>query len=116
MGRLEEAVWAHLAYRKNDRISTTRRAIRLPKGDGYITDGKRSVRTYCCNDYVQAGAPPDELASAPEPPDSPVPPPVPPSTVVPEPSPLVLMGAGIAILGMITWWRRRLHKPGHPDH
>jgi hypothetical protein len=113
MGRLEEAVWAHLAYRKNDRISTTRRAIRLPKGDGYITDGKRSLRTYCCNDYVQAGAPPDELASAPEPPESP---PVPPPTVVPEPSPLVLMGAGIAILGMITWWRRhRLHNSVHMD-
>jgi hypothetical protein len=109
MDRLDEAVWAHLAYRKNDRISTTRRAIRLPKGDGYITDGKRSVRTYCCNDYVQAGAPPEELSSAPFPP-----PDVPP-TVVPEPSPLVLMGAGIVILGIMTWWRRRMHTSVHLD-
>jgi hypothetical protein len=119
MGELEEAVWTHLAYRKNDRISTTRRAIRLPKGDGYITDGKRWLRTYCCNDYVLASVPgpktenqipPVEAASAPEPPESKDPN----IAVVPEPSPLVLMGAGLTILGLMSWYRRRLHKERPP--
>jgi hypothetical protein len=57
MGTLEQSAWTHLAYRKNQKISTTRRAIRLPKGDGYITDGKRWLRTFCCNDYVLASTP-----------------------------------------------------------
>jgi hypothetical protein len=53
MGHLEEALSVRVAYRKDDMIRTTRRAIRLPKGDGYITDGKTWVRTFCCNDYTR---------------------------------------------------------------
>ncbi len=66
MGKLENALWAHVSYRKSDRLSTTRRAIRLPKGDGYITDGKRWLRTYSCADYVPAGTPPERSAAAPD--------------------------------------------------
>ncbi|NVN97960.1 MAG: PEP-CTERM sorting domain-containing protein [Geobacteraceae bacterium] len=65
MGRLESPIWTHLAYRKNDKISTTRRVIRLPVGDGYITDGKRWLRTFCCNDYIIA-SPPRDLSASPE--------------------------------------------------
>lgn len=56
MGKLTSGIWTHVTYRKGGRILTTRRVIRLPKGDGYITDGSRWVRTYCGNDYVLAGS------------------------------------------------------------
>lgn len=56
MGHLEKTIWTHVTYRKDGMILLTRRAIRLPKGDGYITDGNRWVRTYCGNDYVLAGS------------------------------------------------------------
>lgn len=154
MGTLENAVWTHIAYRKYDKISTTRRIIRLPKGDGYITDGKRWLRTYCCNDYVlansgEAAASPDRLvADDVEPPerliaavettstdpdtvldqlvkkvgplddvyslvDGPdrlkkVPRTI--VTSVPEPSPFLLMGAGIALLALMTWRQNGLNE------
>lgn len=41
-----------MAYRKNGKIHTSRRPIRLPKGDRYITDGTRMARLFCCNEYV----------------------------------------------------------------
>jgi hypothetical protein len=104
MGKLEESIWTHIAYRNNDKISTTRRVIRLPKGDGYITDGSRFLRTYCCNDYVLAG--PKELVSGPDREtgdprgdETTV-------TVVPEPTTMLLLGSGI-LLGVMTRRKRR---------
>ena len=110
MGQLEEASWTHVTYRKDGMIRTTRRVIRLPKGDGYITDGKRWVRSYCCNDYVLAGglevskAKLDsdlerlvKLDSA----DSTN------KDVVPEPNTFMLFFTGLAGLGLTGFGRRR---------
>ena len=63
-GKLDDAIWTSVSYRKGDAIAKTRKKIKLPKGDGYITDGKRRVRTYCCNDYV-VDPPPTEVQTAP---------------------------------------------------
>ena len=57
IGRHEHPIWTHLTYRKNERIYTTRKVVKLPAGDGFITDGDRWVRTYCGNDYALANAP-----------------------------------------------------------
>ena len=117
LGRLDNSLWTYVTYRKGSKIATTRRQIILPKGDGYITDGKRQVRTYCCNDYV-AAAPPYQPADARERVDSPsrfieqerqpgydVPEPV------PEPGTAFLFGSGFAALGLVRWLRRKLNQP-----
>lgn len=114
MGKLEESLWAYIAYRKNDKISITKRVVRLKKGDGYITDGKRWVRTYCCNDYVNGSV--DEEVDAPMPLDewlakySKFGPRNSNFTVVPEPSTVILMGTGISALGMIAYYRNRVQR------
>lgn len=54
LGRQERDVFAFVSHRKGDVIKLTTKPIKLPKGDGYITDGVRIVRTYCCNDYTVA--------------------------------------------------------------
>jgi hypothetical protein len=61
-GTLEDAVWTPVAYRAGDVIRMTKKRVLLPKGDGYITDGTRRVRTYCCNDYSESAPPPQVLA------------------------------------------------------
>jgi len=45
-----EETHMYVTHRKGVVIKETSHPIRLPKGDGYITDGVRSARTYCCND------------------------------------------------------------------
>lgn len=72
LGKLEEATWTYVNYRKGDMIAQTRKPVKLPKGDQYITDGTRYVRTYCCNDYVIApppiaatDPPPNEIVAGP---------------------------------------------------
>ncbi|MDD2465063.1 MAG: PEP-CTERM sorting domain-containing protein [Desulfobulbus sp.] len=50
LGNLKEDVMAYVAHREGDVIKKTAKPIKLPKGDGYITDGVRTARTYCCND------------------------------------------------------------------
>lgn len=57
LGKQEEEIWTFVSYRKGSVIKLTTKPVRLPKGDQYITDGVRIVRTYCCNDYVAAPAP-----------------------------------------------------------
>ncbi|MBE0557306.1 MAG: hypothetical protein IH628_08745 [Proteobacteria bacterium] len=52
MGRLDEATLAYVHFRKDDRIFLTKKPIRLPPGDEYITDGYTRVRTFCCNNYT----------------------------------------------------------------
>jgi hypothetical protein len=54
LGKQESDVWTYVSYRKGDEIYRTSKAVKLPKGDGYVTDGTRIVRTFCCNDYVLA--------------------------------------------------------------
>ena len=58
MGKQESDVWTFVSYRKGNIIKRTSRAVKLPKGDAYITDGRHVVRTFCCNDYVIAPPPP----------------------------------------------------------
>jgi len=50
LGQQDEEMFVYVTHRKGAVIKETSKPIRLPKGDGYITDGVRSVRTYCCND------------------------------------------------------------------
>ncbi len=57
LGKQDKPVWTYVSYRKGEVVRRTTRAVRLPKGDGYVTDGTHMVRTYCCNDYVAAPAP-----------------------------------------------------------
>ncbi len=77
MGRLDQAVLAYVYFRKDDKISLTKKPIRLPAGDEYITDGYTRVRTFCCNNYTMVPAfndPPDvlaELSASPSPYDPP---------------------------------------------
>jgi len=67
MKKLEKPTPAYVYFRKNDVIFRKTKAIELPAGDEYITDGKTRVRTHCCNDYAEA--PPlvaSDVAEAPE--------------------------------------------------
>ena len=60
LGKQDEELFVYVSHRKGDVIKQTSKPIRLPKGDGYITDGVRVARTYCCNDInitPSAGAP-----------------------------------------------------------
>lgn len=64
LGRNDEEVLAFVAHRKGDVIKKTSKPIKLPKGDGYITDGKHTARTFCCNDIIlapAAGPPPEDV-------------------------------------------------------
>lgn len=56
MGKLDKAMHAYVHYRKDDKIFRKKTPIKLPAGDGFITDGVTTVRTMCCNSY--AAAPP----------------------------------------------------------
>ena len=65
MERLDQAILAYVYYRKDNKIFLTKKPIRLPAGDAYITDGYTRVRTFCCNNYTVAppfGKSPDLLA------------------------------------------------------
>nr|WP_321464731.1 PEP-CTERM sorting domain-containing protein [uncultured Desulfobulbus sp.] len=60
LGSLKEDVMAYVSHRKGEVIAQTAKPIKLPKGDGFITDGVRTARTYCCNDIEltpSAGSP-----------------------------------------------------------
>ena len=86
MGRLEEETYAFVAHKKGDLIKKTSKPIKLPQGDGYITDGERTARTYCCNDIVlspSAGVPEKEVPATPPLIPSIVPEPALPSQIVP---------------------------------
>lgn len=50
LGRQEEEMLVYVSHRKGEVIKLTSKPIKLPKGDGYITDGVRVARTFCCND------------------------------------------------------------------
>ena len=65
LGQLDKAVWTFVSYRNGNAIRRTTKPVRLPEGDGYITDGVRTVRTLCCNDYVLAPPPAEAAVAAP---------------------------------------------------
>lgn len=52
IGQLKDDVLAHVAHRKGSIITKTQKPIKLSKGDKFITDGTRTVRTFCCNDII----------------------------------------------------------------
>lgn len=63
LGKQNEEILAFVSHRKGDVIKETSKPIKLPKGDGYITDGTHVARTFCCNDIIlapSAGPPPDK--------------------------------------------------------
>jgi hypothetical protein len=106
MGKLEHSLWTYVTYRKDDKIATTRKLIILPRGDGYISDGKRQVRTYCCNDYVAAARPSDDPTRERVDSSSPYNEKETELEAVPEPGTLLLFGAGFAGLGIVQRLRR----------
>lgn len=64
LGKRDEATLAFVSHRNGDVIKKTSKPIKLPKGDGYITDGKKTARTFCCNDIIlapAAGPPPEDV-------------------------------------------------------
>jgi hypothetical protein len=68
LGRRDEAIMAFVSHRKGDVIKKTSKPIKLPKGDGYITDGTHTARTFCCNDILlspAAGPPPEDVVVKP---------------------------------------------------
>lgn len=63
LGESDEEVLAFVSHRRGEVIKKTSKPIKLPKGDGYITDGTHTARTFCCNDIIlapAAGPPPEE--------------------------------------------------------
>ena len=68
LGKRDEAILAFVSHRKGDVIKKTSKPIKLPKGDGYITDGTHTARTFCCNDIIlspAAGPPPEDVVMDP---------------------------------------------------
>lgn len=64
LGKHDEAILAFVSHRKGDVIKKTSKPIQLPKGDGYITDGTHTARTFCCNDIIltpAAGPSPEDV-------------------------------------------------------
>ncbi len=61
--RLEKPIFAYVFFRKNDTIFRKAKPIKLPAGDEYITDGKKRIRTHCCNDFAEAPPPLVEASS-----------------------------------------------------
>lgn len=63
LGERDEEVLAFVSHRRGEVIKKTSKPIKLPKGDGYITDGTHTARTFCCNDIIlspAAGPPPED--------------------------------------------------------
>ena len=52
LGNLQSPTLAYVYFKKDGKIFRKEKPIKLPAGDGYITDGNRTLRTYCCNDYT----------------------------------------------------------------
>lgn len=126
-----EPVRAVVYHRKGDVLAPTSKAITLPAGDKYITDGYTRVRMHCCNEFIPVppveASPPVYVPPAPPvqtylPPTFGPPAEVPPSLTyfgtpniitggerhhtapVPEPNTLLLFGAG---LGLLSFFGRR---------
>ncbi|MGD9948139.1 MAG: PEP-CTERM sorting domain-containing protein [Desulfobulbus sp.] len=124
LGSLKEDVMAYVSHRKGDVIKKTAKAIKLPKGDGYITDGVRTARTYCCNDIVltPSAGPPNTLLPPPAvppvgtlgaPPELFVPKGTPPATFS-FPSVSDIPGTSVYPLGRRTSSQNPSDPPSHP--
>ncbi len=133
LGKQDEDIFVFVSHRKGAVIKQTSKPIKLPKGDGYITDGARIARTYCCNDInitPSAGVP--KKTPPPGPPPSivplekipltvvapstrttssfhdPIPKPLP--RPIPEPGTILLMGMGLVVLSQLARKRNPANK------
>jgi hypothetical protein len=52
MGKLDRVTSVFLNFRRDGKIFRKSKPVELPAGDPYITDGKTTIRSYCCNDYI----------------------------------------------------------------
>ena len=57
---------ATVTHRAEGKILPTAKPLVLPAGDGRITDGKRTVRTFCCNDVITPAPPVTETVIPPD--------------------------------------------------
>ena len=113
-------------HRKGNVLAPTSKAITIPAGDKYVTDGVTRVRMQCCNDYVVVPpAPPVEtysppaVISHPTYGETPLPLMIPVAvfagemeerhdnaTPVPEPSQSILFGGGLVLLVLVLFSNR----------
>ena len=48
----DKDISAIVTHRSNSTILPTKKTILIPSGDKFITDGRITVRTHCCNDVI----------------------------------------------------------------
>ena len=129
IGQHKNEIYTHVTFRKNGVIGVTRKRVKLPAGDRFITDENRWVRLYCGNDYVQAGGESTEridtdlnrlieraentsqgkksgMSGGEE--EAPV--------VVPESGTLLLFGAGLGCLGLMSLLRKSKSRRRRVTH
>jgi hypothetical protein len=63
--KAEETQFVHVSYRMRNKVYWTKKAVKIPKGETLITDGKESARTRCGN---KVSVLPQEPVSEEEPP------------------------------------------------
>lgn len=62
---LEEPQSVHVTYRQAGRIGWTRKPLTLVAGETLVTDGKTTVRGYCCNEIAVGPSAPSEFTEGP---------------------------------------------------
>lgn len=61
-----EQFQSHVAYKKNGEIAVTKKTVVIRKGEKLLTDGKTTVRGFCCN-KMHSVIPPGSIIRSDEP-------------------------------------------------